>query len=290
MRYSIVSNLRRRLSWRVISMAVALILSYVGYYIHKNGLNTYESMGEDDFGLPIVKDSTDIEIIKKKAFTIGYNKKTRTPSYVIWLLKGENTNGDIKREDYQFSEDPDIEPLYRVTTADYIGKGYDRGHICPAGDLRWNSTAMEESFLMSNICPQNAYLNQNSWNELEIKTREWAKKYGEVYVVAGPIYTDSPHKKIGKHRVQVPEGFYKIILRLKPRPTVIAFAFPNTSADFKFIERAVTMKDIEQATGIIFFPKLSEREEISLRNATSGWIKADMKIDNLIKEGKKLLK
>ena len=36
-----------------------------------------------------------------------------------------------------------------------------RGHMAPAADMKWSKKAMEESFYMSNICPQNQKLNRD---------------------------------------------------------------------------------------------------------------------------------
>ena len=90
--------------------------------------------------------------------------------------------------------------------------GYDRGHMAPAADMKWSKQAMEESFYMSNICPQNPNLNRGDWNDLEEKSRQWAKKYGAVYIACGPIYDTKRPKRIGNNKVAVPHAFYKVIL------------------------------------------------------------------------------
>ncbi|MFC2741710.1 MAG: DNA/RNA non-specific endonuclease, partial [Selenomonas sp.] len=42
--------------------------------------------------------------------------------------------------------------------------------------------AQEESFLLTNICPQNHQLNAGDWNEMELQCRRWARRYGDIYV------------------------------------------------------------------------------------------------------------
>ena len=54
----------------------------------------------------------------------------------------------------------------------------DRGHMCPAGDNRWHWKAMQVSFYMTNICPQNHNLNRGDWKELEESCRRWAQEEG----------------------------------------------------------------------------------------------------------------
>lgn len=39
----------------------------------------------------------------------------------------------------------------------------DHGHLCPAGDCKWSKEAMEQSFLLTNMCPQNSNLNRGDW-------------------------------------------------------------------------------------------------------------------------------
>ena len=76
----------------------------------------------------------------------------------------------------------------QTSTGDYTKSGYDRGHMAPAADMKWNKQAMEESFYMSNICPQNPNLNRGDWNDLEEKSRQMAKKYLEPCILPADLY------------------------------------------------------------------------------------------------------
>ena len=92
---------------------------------------------------------------------------------------------------------------------------------------------MCESFLYSNICPQDARLNSGDWNEIEIACRRWAEKYGDVYIVCGPLFYNQEHLMIGAHQVVVPEAFYKVVLCLGDNPKGIGFVCKNESGNNK---------------------------------------------------------
>ena len=136
-------------------------------------------------------------------------RKQKIPNYVAWTLTPERFEETVSRTD-KFLPDPEVDDP--VTTDDYKRSGYDRGHLCPAADNKWNEQAMEESFYMTNICPQNHNLNGGDWKELEEACRDWTMEWGKLYVVAGPILHDGQHKRIGESRVVVPDAFFKVVL------------------------------------------------------------------------------
>lgn len=109
-------------------------------------------------------------------------------------------------------------PAPRAAHSDYRGSGWTHGHMCPAGDNKWDREVMYESFLMTNCCPQTASLNNGDWNEIEMSCRKWAKKYGDVYIVCGPLFIGQNHETIGENRVMVPEAFFKVVMCLKGKP------------------------------------------------------------------------
>lgn len=122
---------------------------------------------------------------------------------------------------------------------------------------------MIESFYLSNICPQNNNLNGGDWRILEEKVRDWARKYGTVYVVCGPVMANN-HKTIGENKVAVPAGFFKVILRRtsgKNGYTAIGYFMKNEAGHRKLVTYARCVEDIEIITGIDFFPSLPNRIE-----------------------------
>lgn len=199
-------------------------------------------------------------LLHRTAYRASYNSFYKTPNWVAWELTEQETYGNNKRTN-KFVPDPDL-PEPKVTTQDYVRSGYDRGHMAPAADMKWNKKAMEESFYMSNICPQNPKLNKDDWADLEEKCRSWAKKYKKVYVVCGPVYTTASPKRIGTHKVAVPDLFYKTVLVNDGKQTLcMGFLFPNKAGRQKLGKYMVTVDSLEKLTGYDFFSKLPDSIE-----------------------------
>lgn len=200
------------------------------------------------------------QILKRTGYVASYNKVTLLPNWVAWHLTAERTEGSAKRSGVDFAEDTEV-PEPRATDWDYYNSGYDRGHMCPAADNKWSKKAMEESFLFTNMCPQNGNLNRGDWNEMEMACRKWAKKYGDLYIVCGPILYKGKHKTIGKNKVVVPEAFFKVVLRTGDDPQAIGFIYKNTSGNRPKDSYVNTVDEVERITGIDFFPSLPDDVE-----------------------------
>ena len=194
------------------------------------------SLGTMAQELPAIPDSA--YVIRHTGFTLSYNLKTYCPDWVAWKLTRNHVKGNITRKNNDFQGDPDVALRHRVTPYEYKKSGYDRGHMCPAGDNKWSSKAMKECFYMTNMCPQVAVLNQRWWSNLENACRRWAEKEGAVYICCGPIFDDAPAKTIGGRynyslrrngiKVHVPTRFFKVILSLKKgKEKAIGFIYNN---------------------------------------------------------------
>lgn len=212
--------------------------------------NNFECLASSDYDY----------IIQHTGFTVSYDMNTNTPKWVAWELTKEETYGVVKRTE-EFLPDPKVDMSNRVTTEDYKGSGYDRGHICPAADMKWSVEAMHDCFYMTNICPQNHNLNRKAWERLEEQCRQWAREYGKIYITAGPIYEVGNHKVIGKNcKVTVPEGFYKVVMvPRKGEEKAIGFFYSNDDKKQTMRQCALPVDMIEKITGIDFFYNVDMR-------------------------------
>lgn len=201
-------------------------------------------------------------LLQRTGYLVSYNYKTRVANWVAWKLTPERLKGDTKRTD-NFYPDPALPSREAVTTHDYKNNGWDRGHLCPAGDNKWDRKAMKESFYMTNICPQHHNLNRGDWNELEQKCRKWVQRDTCMYIVAGPIFYKKKPRTIGEHKVAVPDAFFKVILSLYPKPKTIGFIYKNEEGNHPLATYVKSVDEVEKITGIDFFPALpDEIEEI----------------------------
>lgn len=208
-----------------------------------------------------LKDTPEL-LLQRRGYTVSYNRDLKIPNWVAWELTPEKLVERESRTD-KFLPDPDLPEAEAVTTDDYKGSGMDRGHMCPAGDNRWHWKAMQESFYMTNICPQDHNLNRGDWKELEEACRRWAQKEGRIYIVCGPILYKQKHRTIGRqHKVTVPEGFFKVVLCADSRPPkAIGFIYKNQSENRPMEYYARTVDEVESVTGIDFFPALPDKTE-----------------------------
>lgn len=216
--------------------------------------------GRKSYELPALRKKSNEIILRRKGYTASYNPTTKLPNWVAWHLTAAHVDGYAKRKDISFHEDKDV-PEPRVDTYDYARSGYDRGHMCPAADNKWDILAMEQSFLMTNICPQDHMLNIGDWNNLETQCRQWAKQYGSIYIVCGPILYKGKHKTIGKNKVVVPEAFFKVILRMGKSPQAIGFIYRNNAKRHPWGDYVNSVDEVERITGFNFFPTLPDEVE-----------------------------
>ena len=209
------------------------------------------------------------QVLYRKSYMVSYNRATKCPNWVLWELTRDHADGDIQRPDYAFHEDLAV-PAPRAELTDYRSTGYDRGHICPAGDNKWDAEAMYETFLLTNICPQDKDLNSGLWNRIEMRCRYWAKKYGRLYIISGPLYLNGDHETIGHNKIIVPEAFFKVVVCLEGAPRGIAFICRNTAGSQQ-ASYVYTIGETESITGYTFFPNL----DAELAEAVKG--RADIK-------------
>ena len=212
-------------------------------------------------------------IIRYKGFVCSYNTGTLIPDWVAYELTEAETYGDATRVDKGFSMDMNFRGR-QAKREDYFRSGWTKGHMAPAADFTWDDDAMTETFYFMNICPQREELNNKDWQYLEKQVRVWARQYGRVWVVSGPIVGDNVYGTIGEDRVVVPDAFFKVVMvHDGSRYQAIAFVMGNDAQRYWLQDCALTVDALERRTGIDFYPALPDgvEEDTESRYDFSVW-------------------
>lgn len=211
--------------------------------------------------LPIITDDKPSQIIKRLAYITSYNINTKNANWVTWHLTREHTTGKWSRDGVPYMVDEDVVGPRQELEDWYVHSlPIDHGHLCPAGDNKWSKEAMFETFYLTNMCPQNSSLNHGDWEELESRCRGWAKKYGDIYIVAGPIFYNAEYKIIGNN-VGVPDAFFKVVLCTNKRPKALGFIYPNEHNNQMMSHYLASVDEVEEVSNIDFFSFLEDSIE-----------------------------
>lgn len=228
--------------------------------------NERKNQGKENKYSEYLPSSTTNQIVKHDFYTLSYNEKFEQSEWVFYELKKRFVvNGNFSRP--FFIEDPKVK-TESANWRNYKKSGYDKGHLCPAGDMEFDIKAYNDTFYTSNISPQDHNFNAGVWNRLEEKIRYWAIKYDGIYVVTGGVL-EASLKTIGKEKVLVPNYFYKILLDdSNGKYKMIAFLIPNEKSNKPLYDFVVSVDSIEKMTGINFFPKLQDSIEENLEKSS----------------------
>ncbi|XP_066500318.1 endonuclease G, mitochondrial [Hoplias malabaricus] len=235
--------------------------------VHPGQLTVSKSTAVMKYGFPSLSN-----IKTRESYVYSYDPRSRSAAWVVEQLSPDSLNGAADRRLCDFKEDESVHVYHRATNADYRSSGFDRGHLAAAANHKWSQKAMEDTFYLSNVAPQNPHLNQNAWNNLEKFCRSLAKQYHNVFVVSGPLYLprQEPDGKmyvkyqvIGKNNVAVPTHFFKVLILENRRGEVELrpYVMPNMPVDDKIpLERfLVPIESIERASGLLFVPNIMKK-------------------------------
>lgn len=212
-------------------------------------------------------------LLFRPQYTLSYNRSRATANWVAWRLDSTWIGTAPRQDDFR----PDTtlpNGWYQVTTTDYSGSGFDRGHMCPSGDRTRSVPDNSATFLMTNIIPQLAANNQGPWEEFESFCRTLANQGNELYIysgVAGNVGT------ISQGRIVVPQFTWKVVLvlpngendlqRVNKNTRTIAIVIPNQpplNINAPWRDFRVTVDAVEGLTGYNFFSNVFANTQESL--------------------------
>lgn len=207
-------------------------------------------------------------IVDREGYALGYSEEHEQAIWVTYKLTREELAHKVTSRTEDFRVDPAI-PTGSAELGDYRYSGFDRGHLAPAADMAYSYKAMSESFFMSNMSPQNPDFNSGIWNRLEQWVRGRAKQEGELVVVTGPILPEQKAHTIGWNKVTVPDAYYKVVYDLTHPQKMVGFIVPNRGSSQGIGYYAVTVDEVESATGLDFFSGVPQPEQERMESTFS---------------------
>jgi DNA/RNA endonuclease G (NUC1) len=239
------------------------------------------------WGPPIASYSTQAEKrLVQPDYVVSYDLNLRVPIWTAEQVVASRLDDRIKRQDC-FRQDPRLDADASSLPSDYKEPIYDQGHLTPFADQRYSKIAGWNSFIMTNMAPQNCQLNRGIWQILEQISRRWAARHEPLYVFNGTVFDrdgdgrrdgDAAARhmasKNGKARVAIPSAFYKVAAYEDADGTVESVAVllphdesnPQRQAALQYLDAHVTdLATIARLTGLKLFPNArSVRESKTL--------------------------
>lgn len=234
--------------------------------------------------------SHDVTINGRKVVTyeLEYDKSKFHSRWVAFRFDGD-TRGKIAGRKNIFMDDPSLSTSLHIGNNGF-GSGYDRGHLCSSEDRVYNQDANDQTFYMSNMSPQKSSFNEGYWVTLEQLVQKLgrdAKFSDTLYVVKGGTIRDDQLltyviRPNGK-QVAVPKYYYMALLKVKNGVySSIAFWMEHKEYGYTYEHQAplseirktaLTVNELEQKTGIDFFPNLpnATEEKVENQKVESAW-------------------
>jgi len=113
-------------------------------------------------------------LIQRTVEAIDYSDNLGEPNWASWDLTASDL-GSSGRSGSFYTDTNLPANFYHVTTDDYSGSGYDRGHMCPSADRTDNPDDNQLVFFMSNIIAQAPNNNEGVWGTFEDYCRSLAQ-------------------------------------------------------------------------------------------------------------------
>ncbi|TQV95472.1 hypothetical protein V2A60_000663 [Cordyceps javanica] len=215
------------------------------------------------------------DVAARSALISSYDRRTRNPHWVVeHITPASLARRDADRKHSTFAEDEAVPARFRAGLKDYYRSGYDRGHQVPAADAKWSQQAMDDTFYLTNMCPQvGEGFNRDYWAHFEDFCRRLTVRYPSVRIVTGPLYLPRKDPQDNKWYVKyemigsppavaVPTHFYKVIFaedgRAGGNVALGAFVLPNAPIDNNkpITDFEVPVEAVERASGLEFASKL----------------------------------
>jgi len=225
--------------------------------------DAFQMQPELRYGAPVCD-----QILTGRYFTIGYSWYFRQAKWTLEIVnRNKHLLTEVERQDY-FRADTRIPKRFRAGLEAYKGSGFDRGHLVASANQDIQEIQNSETFLLSNMSPQQKDFNRIIWNRLEGAIRDLNDREDvlETYVLTCPVfYFGETVNTIGDDSddygidVPVPHAFVKSVLAEDKRGKLKLWTFEmkNEKLPGNLEDYLVSTYDAEQLVGGRFWGRIS---------------------------------
>lgn len=181
--------------------------------------------------------------------------------------------------------------------ADHKSDGFDKGHLLPSADRQSCKELNFQTFYLTNMSPMEHNFNSGFWESIEAQCRRWSRtdvlnaKWDTVYQVRGGNlkqlrlnytstvkgqdgkYPQADAKGLSKGGIAVPAYYFVAVLARKGNKfQAIAFYIehdpnlPKQPSRSQLQQKVVSIKQLEQLTGLDFFCNLDDKTETEVES------------------------
>ena len=226
-------------------------------------------------------------ICRPGLYAMGYDRSLRIPRWVLETVAHEKWMGPPQPVHHDWRPDPLVPLGDRVTVSDYdpkiTGGLLAVYSMASYKNVRANEVAISRTFYLSNTAPAiRGKLSPSTWAQLEDQVIVWSRRHPRMIVISGPVYLGGmtlgwAGKQISKDHgtdkngtIAVPTHFYKVLLDTQTF-SAIGFLVPNDGGSVALSRQIVkNIPEIENDTGLIFFPGLTPEQSGVVMAPASG--------------------
>ena len=190
------------------AIVLASLLTFIG--CGENTTEKKQQEAEVNYKDTFINTTDCDQILDNEFITICYDYKLKAAKSVAYTLDGDLMNDPNIDKRPSFYSEKSLDKKYRISTTDYTNSGYDRGHLAPDAAFDWSQESLDAVYTLANIIPQAPQVNRNMWSKVEKFSRKKAVELGELKVINVIKYAKNT-KKIGKNKMSVSRGFYKVL-------------------------------------------------------------------------------
>lgn len=217
---------------------------------------------ETRYGVPAAD-----QILFNRHYVLGYSYFFRQAKWTLEIV--DTGTSEVVRKN-NFRPDYRVPECFRADLANYKNSKYDRGHLVSSSNQIETEIQNSETFLLSNMCPQQPKFNSGVWKKLEVAIRKKAmnSKTLETYIITGPIFFFDkevkmmPSIKSNGVTLPIPHAYFKSILTESNTGALKMWSFiiPNKHTLKSLEEFQVKTSKIEKYSGLFLWEALVGRK------------------------------